>query len=104
VVCSTFLGSGWSVVRSALLAKGGTSKKRPLLHLHKIPTRSNKVIPETLQMVLGPCICQYTCITNPGKCHLSVTPLPASPILGTSLQHLKTGSIIKYRTDEALKL
>jgi hypothetical protein len=48
-VCSTFLRSGWSVVRSASLAKGGTSKKRPSPHLHKIPTRSNKVSPRTFQ-------------------------------------------------------
>jgi hypothetical protein len=34
MVCSTFLRSGWNVVRSALLAKGGTSKKRQSLHLH----------------------------------------------------------------------
>jgi hypothetical protein len=47
--------SGWSVVRSASLAKGGTSKKRPSPHLHKVPTRSNKVSPRTLQMVLVNC-------------------------------------------------
>jgi hypothetical protein len=40
-VCSTFSRSGWSVVRSALLAKGVTSKKRPSPRLHKVPTRSN---------------------------------------------------------------
>jgi hypothetical protein len=34
-VCTTFLRSGWSVVRSASLAKGGTSRKRPSPHLHK---------------------------------------------------------------------
>jgi hypothetical protein len=34
-VCSTFSRSTWSVVRSASLAKGGTYKKRPSLHLHK---------------------------------------------------------------------
>jgi hypothetical protein len=34
-VCSKFSRSGWSVVRSASLAEGGTSKKRPSLHLHK---------------------------------------------------------------------
>jgi hypothetical protein len=34
-VCSMFLRSGWSIVRSALLAKGGTSEKKPSLHLHK---------------------------------------------------------------------
>jgi hypothetical protein len=39
-VCSTFSRRGWSVVRSASLAKGGTSKKRPSPHLHKIRTRS----------------------------------------------------------------
>jgi hypothetical protein len=51
-VCSTFSRTGWSVVRSASLAKVGTSKKRPSPHLHKVPTRSNKVSPRTLQTVL----------------------------------------------------
>jgi hypothetical protein len=51
-VCSTFSRSGWSVVRSASLAKGGTSKKRPSPHLHKVSTRSNKASPRTLQMTL----------------------------------------------------
>jgi hypothetical protein len=51
-VCSTFSRSGWSVVRSASLAKGDTSKKRPSPHLHKVPTRSNKVSPRTLQTCL----------------------------------------------------
>jgi hypothetical protein len=51
-VCSTFSRSGWSVVRSASLAKGGTSKKRPSPHLHKVPIRSNKVSPRTFQMAL----------------------------------------------------
>jgi hypothetical protein len=41
-VCSTFSRSGCSVVRSASLAKGSTSKKRPSPHLHKVPTLSNK--------------------------------------------------------------
>jgi hypothetical protein len=35
-VCSTFSRSGWSVVRSAPLAKGGTPKKRPSPHLHEV--------------------------------------------------------------------
>jgi hypothetical protein len=48
-VCSTFSRSGWSVVRNASLAKGGTSIKRPSRHLHKVPNRSNKVSPRTLQ-------------------------------------------------------
>jgi hypothetical protein len=48
----TFLRIRWSVVRSASLAKGGTSKKRPSPHLHKFPTRNNTVSPRTLQTVL----------------------------------------------------
>jgi hypothetical protein len=55
-VYSTFLRSGWSVIRSASLAKGGTLKKRPSLHLHKVPTQNNKVSPRVkvldLQMPL----------------------------------------------------
>jgi hypothetical protein len=49
---STFFRSGWSVVRTASLAKGGTSKKRQSLHLHKVPTRSNRVSSRTLETVL----------------------------------------------------
>jgi hypothetical protein len=48
-VCSTFSRSEWIVVRCASLAKGGTSKKRPSPHLHKVLTRSNKVSPQTFQ-------------------------------------------------------
>jgi hypothetical protein len=48
-VCSTFSRSEWSVVRNSWLAKGRTSKKRPSPHLHKVPTRSNKLSPRTLQ-------------------------------------------------------
>jgi hypothetical protein len=51
-VCSTFSRSGWSVVRSASLPKGGTLKKRPSPHLHEVPTRSNKVSPRTYQTPL----------------------------------------------------
>jgi hypothetical protein len=51
-VCSTFSRSGWSVVRNASLAKGGTSKKRPSPHLHKAPTGSKNVSPRTLQTAL----------------------------------------------------
>jgi hypothetical protein len=42
-IVTPFSRSGWSVVRSVSLAKEGTSKKRPSPHLHKVPTRSNKV-------------------------------------------------------------
>jgi hypothetical protein len=52
-VCSTFSRCRWSVVRSASLAKGGTSKKRPSPHLHKVPTRSNKVSPRALQKAVA---------------------------------------------------
>jgi hypothetical protein len=45
----TFSRSGWDVVRSESFAKGRTSKKRPSPHLHKVPTRSNKVSPRTFQ-------------------------------------------------------
>jgi hypothetical protein len=51
-VCSMFSRSVWGVVRSASLAKGGTSKKWPSPHLHKVPSRCNKVIPRTLQTAL----------------------------------------------------
>jgi hypothetical protein len=51
-VCSTFSRSGWSVVTSLSLTKGGTSKKRPSPHLHKVPTRNNKVRPRILQTAL----------------------------------------------------
>jgi hypothetical protein len=43
---------GWSVVRIAPLAKGGTSKKRPSPYLNKVPTRSNKVSPQTSQTAI----------------------------------------------------
>jgi hypothetical protein len=52
MVCSKFSRSGWSIVRSALLAKEGTSKKRLSLHLHKVLTRNNKVSPWPLQTAL----------------------------------------------------
>jgi hypothetical protein len=51
-VRSTFSRSGWSVVRSASLAKGSTSKKRQSPHLRKVPTRNNNVCPQTFQMAL----------------------------------------------------
>jgi hypothetical protein len=44
-----FSRSGWSVLRIVLLAKGGTLKKRPSLHLHRVLTQSNKASPRTFQ-------------------------------------------------------
>jgi hypothetical protein len=38
-VCNTFSRSGWSVVRSASLAKGGTLQKRPSPHSISIKFR-----------------------------------------------------------------
>jgi hypothetical protein len=55
-ICIMFLRSGWSIIRSASLAKGGTSKKRLSLHLHKVLTWSNKVSPWTLQTAPIYCI------------------------------------------------
>jgi hypothetical protein len=52
-VCSTFSRGGWSVVRSASLAKEGTSEKTRSPHLHKVPIRSNKGIPRTFQTTLA---------------------------------------------------
>jgi hypothetical protein len=52
MVCSMFLRSGWSFVRSALLVRGGTSKTRLSPHLHKVLTWSNKVSPWTSHTAL----------------------------------------------------
>jgi hypothetical protein len=38
MACSMFLRSGFGTERSTLLAKGGTLKKKPSLHLHKVLT------------------------------------------------------------------
>jgi len=46
------LRSGWSIARSALLAKGGTSRKRLSPQPNKVLTWSNKVSPQTLQTAL----------------------------------------------------
>jgi hypothetical protein len=51
-VCSTLSRSGWSIVTTAPLAKGGTSKRRPSPYLQKVPIRSNKVSPRNLQTAL----------------------------------------------------
>jgi hypothetical protein len=59
-----FLRSGWSTVRSALLTKGCTLKKRPSLHLHGVPTWNNKVSPQTLQMALVYGKASYNSYTN----------------------------------------
>jgi hypothetical protein len=60
MVCSTFSRSGWSALKGASLAKGGTSKKRPSPHLHIDPTLSNKASPRTSQTALV----QYIYIYN----------------------------------------
>jgi len=53
--CSTYLRSGWSVVRSVLLAKGSTSKNKLSLHLHKVLTCSNKLSPHMLYIKCNGC-------------------------------------------------
>jgi acyl-CoA synthetase (AMP-forming)/AMP-acid ligase II len=53
----TFSRSEWSVVRSASLAKAGTSKKRPSPHLHKTPTWSNNS--DTLTKLLLSCLVRW---------------------------------------------
>jgi hypothetical protein len=66
MITSKFLASEFpfygrkSLVRSASLAKGGTSKKRPSPHLHKVPTRSNKVSPRTLLTALVICLAEHS--------------------------------------------
>jgi hypothetical protein len=75
-VCSTFSRSVWSVIRSASLAKGGTSKKRPSPHLHEVPTRSNKASPRTWQMALVLCLSsQILILQRAGVCHTAPPPL-----------------------------
>jgi hypothetical protein len=44
-------------VRSASLAKGGTLKKRPSLHLHKVLTQSNKVSSQDKVHMAGEIFC-----------------------------------------------
>jgi hypothetical protein len=45
--------------KSTLLSKGVTLKKRLSLHLHKVLTWSNKVSPQTFQMVPVLVKCKY---------------------------------------------
>jgi hypothetical protein len=52
MVCSTFARSGWSIVRNALLTKGGTLKNRSSPCFYTVLTQSNKVSPQTLQTAL----------------------------------------------------
>jgi hypothetical protein len=74
--------SGWSVVRSASLAKGGTSKKRPSPHLHKVSNRSNKVSPRTLQT--DECHPTKRCPTWKLCCRPSLWLDPAHPHVAVS--------------------
>jgi hypothetical protein len=70
-ICSTFSRSGWNLVRSESLAKGGNSKKRPSPHLHKISSWSNNVKPRILQTSLVTSTTSHHWIeglTNTAKC------------------------------------
>jgi hypothetical protein len=57
-----------------MLAKGGTSKKRPSPYLHKVPTRSNKASPRTFQTALV-CVCVcvwillFATVSRPAETH-----------------------------------
>jgi hypothetical protein len=92
-VCSTFSRSGRSIVRCATLAKGGTSKKRPSPHLHKIPTRSNKV--ESTNFANGPV--SYTELHHGVSTHKTstwnITAVKSSKLAIQILNQLKWGSL-----------
>jgi hypothetical protein len=60
IIPFTFSQSGCSIVRSASLAKGGTSKKRPSLQLHKVPNHTTTMLPPPLQ--LGVTVTASLCI------------------------------------------
>jgi hypothetical protein len=75
-----FSRNGWSVVRSASLAKESTSKTRPSPHLHKVPTWVNKVSPQTLQTPNAACVVPIV------DCSTSVLLLPFES-LSASLEH-----------------
>jgi hypothetical protein len=70
-VWSTFSRIGWSVVRNASLAKGDTSEKGPSSHLHKVPFRSNKVNPRTLQTPSYLILCWSIWTTDQWACWFS---------------------------------
>jgi hypothetical protein len=84
-VCSTFSRSGWSVVRSQSFIKGGTSKKRPSPHLHKVPTQSNKISPRTLQTALVFCTLGATPRLRPLWAYFS----PRRPEFNPSTVHVQ---------------
>jgi hypothetical protein len=72
-VRSTFSRSGWSVVRSASLAKGRTSKKRPSPRFHEVPTRSNKASPRTFETALLNPFFMHTSMNIVPKCYCFLT-------------------------------
>jgi hypothetical protein len=47
------LEKGVERCKKCIACQGGTSKKRPSPHLHKVPTRSNKVSPRNFQTTLA---------------------------------------------------
>jgi hypothetical protein len=75
--------------KKCIVFKGGTSKKRPSPHLHKVPTRSNKVCPRTLQTAL---VLQ---IMNTTRHDSDVTNRPMSiPFRETASPHWKLNTAI----------
>jgi hypothetical protein len=94
IVCSKFSRGGWSIVRSASLAKGGTSKKRPSPHLHKVPTRNNKVSPWNFQTAL---VFSLRIRPTPGSFLTPFNHLWLPHRDGTLLSNLPTGCNTDYQ-------
>jgi hypothetical protein len=91
-VCRTFSRSGWSVVRSASLAKGGTLKKRPSSQLHKVSNRSCKMNPWTFQKALVQ--------SNTPSLRVALTQRQlylATPALGSTRHHIQLVSKFVFR-------
>jgi hypothetical protein len=94
-----FSRSGWSVVRSASLAKEGTSKKRPSPHLHKVSTRSNKISPRTLRTALVICShiqnkverTEYVLVSCPGDAFYPFSPELLIKVFGSMREEVTGG-------------
>jgi hypothetical protein len=75
-VCSTFSRSGWSVVRSTSLAKGGSSKKETVTAPPQSSNRSSKVSPRTYlrnASLKHYSTCLAACLHNKVNSHSSET-------------------------------
>jgi hypothetical protein len=77
---------GW-IVRSASLANGCSSKKRPSPHLHKVPTRSKKASPRTLQTALVYKMSRPGCVIYVRCRFLGIIPTLQGAYLSCELLH-----------------